>query len=71
MSSLSFLLLNLCFKYFFIIIISLQKTLYIYIYICFSAIHATLRKKIKDWLARNQDNMSEWGDMTLRGLLFQ
>ena len=32
MSSLSFLLLNLCFKYFFIIIISLQKTLYIYIY---------------------------------------
>ena len=70
MSSLSFLLLNLCFKYFFIII-NLCKRRYIYIYICFSAIHATLRKKIKDWLARNQDNMSEWGDMTLRGLLFQ
>ena len=26
---------------------------------CFSAIHAALRKKNKDWLARNQDNVSE------------
>jgi len=26
---------------------------------CFSAKHATLRRKIKDWLARNQDNVSE------------
>jgi hypothetical protein len=22
-------------------------------------------------LARNQDNVSEWGDMSIRGLLFQ
>ena len=38
---------------------------------CFSAEHTALRKKSKDWLARNQDNMSEWGDMSIRGLLFQ
>ena len=38
---------------------------------CFSAKHAALRRKIKDWLARNQDNVSEWGDMSIRGLLFQ
>jgi hypothetical protein len=31
---------------------------------------ATLRKKNKDWLARNQDNVSELGDMFIRGLLF-
>jgi len=33
---------------------------------CFSAKHATLRRKSKDWLARNQDNVSEWGDMSIR-----
>ena len=38
---------------------------------CFSAKHATLRRKSKDWLVRNQDNVSEWGDMSGRGLLFQ
>jgi len=27
--------------------------------------------KSKDWLARNQDNVSEWGDMSTCGLLFQ
>ena len=37
----------------------------------FSAKHTTLRQKGKDWLARNQDNMSEWGDMSTRRLLFQ
>jgi hypothetical protein len=26
---------------------------------CFSAKHAALRRKSKDWLARNQDNVSE------------
>jgi hypothetical protein len=36
----------------------------------FSAKHAALRRKIKDWLAQNQDNMSEWGDMSIHGLLF-
>jgi hypothetical protein len=40
--------------------------------ICFfSAKHAALRRKIKNWLARNQDNVSEWGDMSICGLLFQ
>ena len=38
---------------------------------CFSAKQAALRRKSKDWLARNQDNVSEWGDMSIRGLLFQ
>jgi hypothetical protein len=38
---------------------------------CFSTKHTTLRKKSKDWLARNQDNVSEWGDTSIRGLLSQ
>ena len=38
---------------------------------CFSAKHAALRSKSKDWLTRNQDNVFEWGDMSIRGLLFQ
>ena len=38
---------------------------------CFTAKYATLRRKSKDWLVRNQDNVSEWGDMYNRGLLFQ
>ena len=38
---------------------------------CFSAKHAALRSKNKDWLTRNQDNVSEWADMSIRGLLFQ
>jgi len=38
---------------------------------CFPAKHAALRNKNKDWLARNQDNVSEWDDMSIRGLLFQ
>ena len=38
---------------------------------CFSAKNATLMRKSKDWLARNQNNVSEWGDMSIRGLLFQ
>jgi len=32
---------------------------------CFSAKHATLRRKNKDWLALNQDNLSEWSDMSI------
>ena len=38
---------------------------------CFSAMHATLRRKNKDWLARNQANVSEWGDISICRLLFQ
>ena len=33
--------------------------------------HAALRRKSKDWFARNQDNVSDWGDMSIRWLLFQ
>ena len=38
---------------------------------CFSAEHASLRRKRKDWFARNKDNVSEWGDMSIHRLLFQ
>ena len=38
---------------------------------CFSSKHASLKRKSKDWMARNQDNVSEWSDMCVRGLLFQ
>jgi hypothetical protein len=38
---------------------------------CYFAKHAALRGKSKNWLARNQDNVSEWGDMSISGLLFQ
>ena len=38
---------------------------------CFSARHAAYRRKGKNWLARNQDNVSEWSDISIRGLLLQ
>jgi hypothetical protein len=38
---------------------------------CFSAKHKAIRRKSKDWLARNQDNVSEWDEISLRWLLFQ
>jgi hypothetical protein len=38
---------------------------------CFSAKHTALRRKSKDWLAQNQNNVSEWSDMSIRELLFQ
>ena len=40
-------------------------------YLVFSAKHAALRRKSKYWLARNQDNVSEWGDISIDALLFQ
>ena len=33
---------------------------------CFSAKHAALRRKRKDWLAQDQNNVSEWSDMSTR-----
>ena len=40
--------------------------------ICYlSAKHTALRRKSKDWLARNQNNVYEWSDMSTHGLLFQ
>jgi hypothetical protein len=38
---------------------------------CFFAKHAALRRKSKDWMAWNQNNVSEWSDMSIRELLFQ
>jgi hypothetical protein len=35
---------------------------------CVSGKHAALWRKSKDWLARNQDNVAEWGDMSVRRL---
>ena len=37
---------------------------------CFSVEHAALWRKNKDWLARNQNNVSEWNDICTCGLLF-
>ena len=31
---------------------------------CFSAKRTTLRSQTKDWLAQNQNNVSEWSDMS-------
>ena len=38
---------------------------------CISATHAALMRKSKDLFARNQDNVSEWDDMSIRRLLCQ
>jgi hypothetical protein len=38
---------------------------------CFSAKHTALRRKSKDGLAWNLDNVSQWGDMSTLELLFQ
>jgi hypothetical protein len=37
----------------------------------FSTKHAALRRKSKYWLPRNQDNVSEWSEMFIRGLFLQ
>ena len=34
----------------------------------FSAQHAVLRRKSKDWLAWNRDNVSVWADMSIHRL---
>ena len=38
---------------------------------CLSAKSAALRRKNKEGLARNQDNVTDGDDMSIRGLLFQ
>ena len=38
---------------------------------CFSVKHIALRSKSKYWLARNQNNVSEWSDISTYRLLFQ
>ena len=37
---------------------------------CISSKHTSLRRKRKDWLARNPSKVFEWSDMSIRGLLF-
>jgi hypothetical protein len=37
----------------------------------FSDKHVALRQKKPDWLAQNQDNVSEWGNMSTCGQFFQ
>ena len=37
---------------------------------CFFVKHTALSRKSTDWLARNQNNVSERDDMSIRGLLF-
>jgi hypothetical protein len=37
----------------------------------FTILCCSLRRKSKDWLALNQDNVSVLDDMSIRGLLFQ
>jgi hypothetical protein len=32
---------------------------------CFSVSLAASRRRSKDWLAQNQDNVFEWGDMSI------
>jgi len=38
---------------------------------CFSVTHAPLKRKKKDCLAQNQDDVSDWSYMSISGLLFQ
>ena len=38
---------------------------------CFSVKHVALRRKSKDLLDRNRNNMSEWRDMSTHRLSFQ
>ena len=38
---------------------------------CFSAKHAALKRKNKEWLARNKNYVSKLSDMSTRGLLYQ
>jgi hypothetical protein len=38
---------------------------------CFSTKHAAWRRKSKGWLARNQNNVSEWSVMSTHRLLFR
>jgi hypothetical protein len=40
-------------------------------YLLVSVKQAALMKKCKYWLARNQDNVSEWCDMSFRGLFYE
>lgn len=40
---------------------------------CFSATHTVYEYRVREktWLAQNKDNVSEWSDVSISGLLFQ
>ena len=46
-----------------------NSTLHIINYSSCHVFYASLRRKSKDWLARNQNNVSEWSDISTRWLL--
>jgi hypothetical protein len=48
-----------------------NRNVYYNFWTCCWYVKWTLGRKGKDWLAQNQDNVSEWGDMSIRKLLFQ
>ena len=48
-----------------------QTKYYIIDICCYSAEYASQKGRSKDCLAQNQDNMSDWSDMSTRRLLFQ
>ena len=48
-----------------------QTTGYDIVICCFSTKHAALMRNSKDCLARIEDNVSEWSDMFIHGLLYQ
>ena len=48
-----------------------QRLMVLNIYFCSSTKHAALRSMNKDWMAPNQNDESEWGDMFTHKLLFQ
>ena len=37
----------------------------------YKLVFVALRRKSKDWMAQNQNNVSEWSDISTRGMLFQ
>ena len=43
----------------------------IVVFLYFSAKHTVLISRSKDWLARNQNNVSDWSDLSIHGVLYQ
>ena len=58
------------FEYMYIKKFIFQTKDYQLVCVAYNAKHAELRRKGKDWLLRNQDNVSEWSDIYICGLLF-
>jgi hypothetical protein len=54
-----------------VLILSLSMILILDFRIVQAVWYFLLSRKSKYWLTPNQDNVSEWGDMSMHGLLFQ